>query len=215
MPQPNSIHMGHGQMVDIVERGADQWELVFSQDGHANYQAPPIADIKVEAIDGDGAIHALAIAKGDNRDTVLASGRVAGAYRARVMVMHGDHFHTRESLLPGQSSVAPKQGAHGGSIVQFSSAIVEAKLVAPDTFELQFASSPPAPESVVMQAIGPKAENYQIRNLAMRAGDTPGTLIASGKIKDAAFLRLTLKNGASAEVRSVPVVREGGGVAAP
>lgn len=207
MPQPNSIHMGHGQMVDIVARGADQWELVFSQDGVANYQAPPIADVKVEAIDGDGAIHALAVATGGSRDTILASGHVAGAYRARVMVIHGDHFHTRESLLPGKSSVAPKQGAHGGSVMQFRSAAVEAKLVAADTFELQFSSSPPAPDSVVMQAIGPKAEDYQIRNLATRAGDKPGTLIASGKIKDAAYLRLTLKSGSAAEVRSVPVVR--------
>ena len=207
MPQPNSIHMGHGQMVDIVARSADQWDLVFSQDGVASYQAPPIADIKVEAINGDGAIHALAISKGANRDTVVASGRVTGAYRARVMVMHGDHFHTRESLLPGQSSVAAKPGVNGGSLVQFNVVAVEAKLVAPDTFELHFPTPPPAPDTVVMQAIGPKAEDFQIRNLALRAGDKPDTLIASGKIKDAAYLRLTLKSGATAEVRSVPVVR--------
>jgi hypothetical protein len=207
MPQPTSIHMGHGQMVDIVERRSDHWELVFSEDGVANYQAPPLADIKVEAIDNNGAIHALALSKGANRATVMASGHVAGAYRARVMVMHGDHFHTRESLLPGKSSVAPKQGAHGGSLVQFSTATVEAKLIAADTFELQFTTPPPAPDAVVMQAIGPNAEDYQIRNLAMRAGDKPGTLIASGKVKDAAFLRLTLKSGGAGEVRSVPVLR--------
>ena len=208
MSQPNSIHMGHGQMVDIVARGADQWDLVFSEDGKANYQAPPLADIKVEAIDGDGVVHPLAVSKGSSADTVLASGRVGGAYRARVMVMHGDHFHTRESLLPGKSAVAAKTGANGGAMIRFSSATVEARLIAADTFEIQFASAAaPTPENVVMQAIGPKAEDYQIRNLATRAGDKPGTLIASGKIKDAAYLRLTLKSGGTGEVRSVPVVR--------
>ena len=213
MSQANSIHMGHGQMVDIVERGPDRWELVFSQEGIASYQAPPVADIKVEAIDGNGAIHSLAMTKSGSVSSVMASGHVAGAYRARVMVIHGDHFHTRESLLPGKSSVAPKTGGHGGSLAHFSSAHVEAKLIAPDMFELQFSTPqgapmpPPAAETVVMQAIGPKAEDYQIRNLATRVGDTPTTLIASGKIKDAVYLRLTLKSGASGEVRSVPVVR--------
>ena len=213
MPQPNAIHMGHGQMVDIVERGSDQWELVFSQEGIATYQAPSLADIKVEAIDGHGAIHALRVAQSGSASSVLASGRVSGAYRARVMVMHGDHFHTRESLLPGKSAVAATAGGQGGSLVRFGAAMVEAKLVAPDAFELHFATpqgapmSPPQPDSVVMQAIGPKAEDYQIRNLATTAGDKAGTLIASGKIKDAVYLRLTLKTGSGSDVRSVPVVR--------
>jgi hypothetical protein len=205
--------MGHGQMVDIVEQGPDRWELIFSEAGKTNYVAPPLKDIKVEAIDANGAIHALSLAASGKNASIVASGRVAGAYRARVMVMHGDHFHTRESLLPGKSDVAPKAGANGGSVASFTTTSVEAKLVAPDAFELRFASpqgaamAPPAAESIVMQAIGPKAEDYQIRNLALRSGDAPGTLVASGKIKDATYLRLTLKSDAAVEVRSVPVIR--------
>ncbi len=212
MPQHDGIHMGHGQMVDIVAHGPDLWELVFSQDGIAGYQAPPISDIKVEAIDSDGKIHPLAIAAG-SPSSVFAAGHVAGAYRARVMVMHGDHFHTREALLPGRTTAPGVAGSSGGSLVRFQTTQVEAKLIAPDAFELRFSTAQgapmttPAPENVVMQAIGPKAEDYQIRNLATRAGDQPATLIATGKIKDATYLRLTLKTAGDAEVRSVPVVR--------
>jgi hypothetical protein len=213
MSQTSSIHMGHGQMVDIREHGADQWELVFSEAGRTDYPAPPLADIKVEAIDAAGAIHPLQVAASGRKSSVLARGHVAGAYRARVMVMHGDHFHTREALLPGRAAITPRTGANGGALVQFASVTVEARLVAADTFELEFRSpqglplASPAADSVVMQAIGPKAEDYQIRNLATRAGDKPGTLAATGKVKDAAYLRLTLRNGAASEVRSVPVVR--------
>lgn len=213
MTRAESIHMGHGQMVDIFERGPDRWELVFSEAGKADYPAPPLSEIKVEAIDTDGAIHPLTVAASANRSSVLASGRVAGAYRARVMVMHGDHYHTREAGLPGKPAPAPMAGSSGGTLVRLGGATIEAKLVSADTFELSFMSpqgSPaaaPAPEAVVMQAIGPKAEDYQIRNLATRAGEKPGTLAASGKIKDASYLRLTLKNGTSAQVRSVPVIR--------
>ena len=212
MTSSHSMHMGHGQMVDIHERGADRWELVFSEAGIANYKAPPVADIRVEAIDADGAVHPLAVAAA-GVSSVFASGAVAGARRARVMVMHGDHFHTREGLLPGKSEPAAKAGARGGSLAAFAGVTVEARLSAPDTFELAFltpqgAPAPaPAPEAVAMQAIGPRAEDYQIRNLATRAGEAPGTLLASGKVKDAAYLRLTLKDGAGAQSRSVPVIR--------
>ena len=213
MPTPNAIHMGHGQMVDIQEPGAGQWQLMFSEAGVADYKAPPLADIKVEAIDGDGNIHALSVGSSGNPSAVLVKGHVAGARRARVMVMHGDHYHTRESVLPGKAELAPVPGAQGGSVVRFGAATVEAKLVAADAFELHFTTlqgapmPPPSADAVVMQAIGPKAEDYQIRNLTMRAGDKPGTLIASGKVKDATHLRLTLKSGSAAEVRSVPVIR--------
>ena len=211
MSQPASIHMGHGQMVDIVARGADQWEIVFSEAGVAQYKAPPVAEVKVEAIDADGAVHPLKIAAG-GASSVMAGGHVAGARRARVMVVHGDHFHTRESLLPGAAAVVPQAGPQGGALARFGAAAVEVILSAPDTFELSFysdgaAAGPPPPDSVVMQAIGPRAEDYQIRNLEIRAGARPGTLIASGKIKDAVFLRLTLNNGSGAELRSVPVIR--------
>ena len=212
MSQPNAIHMGHGQMVDIVARSENQWELVFSEAGVVAYVAPPLNDIKVEAIDASGAIHPLTVSASGRVSSVLAAGNVTGAYRARVMVMHGDHLHTRESILPGKHAVAAKSGPGGGTLIEFAAATVEAKLVADDSFELCFFANavpidPPAPEQAVAQAIGPNAENYQIRNLTMRSGDRPRTLVASGKIKDATYLRLTVKNGAASEIRSVPVIR--------
>lgn len=211
MSGANSIAMGHGQMVDIVGREAGGWELVFSEAGVTEYKAPPVGDVRVEAIDADGVVHPLAVSPG-GVSSVIAMGNVAGAYRARVMVMHGDHFHTRESLLPGMRERTPREGPGGGALLRFATLDAEAKLVAADSFELSFAAGgtaidPPAPETVVAQAVGPKAENFQIRALAVRAGDRPRTLVASGKIKDATYVRLTLKNGATAETRSVPVIR--------
>lgn len=211
MTGANSIAMGHGQMVDIVARDAGRWELVFSEAGVAEYKAPPLADVRVEAIDAAGVVHPLAISAG-GVSSVIASGNVAGAYRARVMVMHGDHFHTRESLLPGKQEKAPTEGPGGGALLRFAGVDAEAKLVAADSFEISFSSNgaavePPAPDTIVAQAIGPKAENFQIRALAVRAGDRPRTLIASGKIKDATYVRLALKDGMAAGTRSVPVIR--------
>jgi hypothetical protein len=215
MTANSAMHMGHGQMVEIIACDADRWELVFSEAGKPDYAAPPVADIRVEAIDGSGAVHPLIVSTSGRRASVFASGNVGGANRARVMVMHGDHFHTREALLPGKVDAAAERGAGGGSVAKFAQLAVEAKLIADDTFELTFASrqgapaAAPAPDSVIMQAIGPRAEDYQIRNLAVRQGENAGALLASGKVKDATYLRLTLKSGNVAEIRSVPLVRGG------
>jgi hypothetical protein len=208
-----ALHMGHGQMVEIIVHDDSCWELAFSETGKPDYPAPPVADIRVEAIDGSGAVHPLNVSASGRRSSVMASGNVGGACRARVMVIHGDHFHTREALLPGKSEPAGERGPNGGALIRFTKAAVVAKLVADDTFELAFATpdgapaAVPAPENIFMQAIGPRAEDYQIRNLAVRGGDRAGTLTASGKVKDATYLRLTLKSGDAAEVRSVPLVR--------
>jgi hypothetical protein len=39
-----SIHMGHGQMVDIIDVGNRSWELAFSEAGRPDYKAPPRRD---------------------------------------------------------------------------------------------------------------------------------------------------------------------------
>lgn len=212
MSQPASIHMGHGQMVDIVTIAPDAWELVFSEAGVADYKAPPLAEVEVDAIDAAGRIHPLAISAGSNGSRVKASGQVAGAYRARVRVLHGDHFHTRESLLPGASAVAPAQGPSGGALASFDDGLgIELSWIDPTRWQLAFLrdGSPagaPAPASVVAQAVGPRAEDYQIRNLATEVGPTGETLIVAGKIKDATHARLTLKGAAGDEVRSIPII---------
>ena len=208
MSQTNSIHMGHGQIVDIAPRGANAWEVIFSEAGVNEYKAPAPADIKVEAIDAEGRVHPLSVEPGGSVSSVIAAGFAAGARRARVMVMHGDHFHTREALLPGQADLAAEKGPGGGSLVRFSGGAVEAKLIAMDTFELSFGGAPaPAPGDVVMQAVGPRAEDFQIRNLAITPGGRPQTLLATGKVKDATHLRLSLKSGAASEVRTAAVIR--------
>lgn len=211
MTSSHAMHMGHGQMVDIVAHDAGRWELVFGELGFADDPAPPLAEIRVEAIDADGAVHPLAVAKGAAASSRLVSGDVADARRIRVMVLHGDHFHTREALLPGAAEPAAKVGARGGSLAQFGDVTVEARLTAPDTFELDFSTpqgaAAPTPEHATMQAIGPRAEDFQIRNLAIRQGDRPGALLASGKVRDATWLRLTLGAGAAARTRSLPVIR--------
>lgn len=212
MTQPASIHMGHGQMVDIVTVGPDAWELVFSETGVADYKAPPLAEVEVDAIDTAGRIQPLAISGGSNGSRVRASGQVAGAYRARVRVLHGDHFHTRESLLPGASALAPTPGPNGGVLARFDDGLdIELSWIDPTRWQLAFLqdgkpASAPAPAAVIAQAVGPRAEDYQIRNLATEPGTGGETLIVAGKIKDAVFARLTVKGAAGEQIRSIPIV---------
>lgn len=217
MSETGSIHMGHGQMVDIVTRGADQWEIVFSEAGVASYKAPPLAEIELDAIDGDGRIHPLKVSESGKVSSVLASGKVDGAYRVRVRVVHGTHFHTREALLPGAKPVRPQIGPHGGSLAKLGvDTSVEIKRLDEGQWELIFAgkeaAATPAADKVVVQAIGPRAEDYQIRNLVTEAGGKPSTLIAKGKIKDATYARLTITTDAGTEIRSIPVADGAAGV---
>lgn len=211
MTQPASIHMGHGQMVDIVTVGPDAWELVFSEAGVADYKAPPLPEVEVDAIDASGRIHPLAVSAGSNGSRVKASGHVAGAYRTRVRVLHGDHFHTRESLLPGAVALTPTPGPNGGALARFDDGLdIELSWIDPTRWQLAFLrdgkpASAPASAAVVAQAVGPRAEDYQIRNLATEAGPSGETLIVAGKIKDAVFARLTVKGAAGEQVRSIPI----------
>lgn len=212
MSQPASIHMGHGQMVDIVPRGEGEWEIVFSEAGVPDYKAPPVNEVEADAIDAQGRIHPLAIMAGDSASSVRASGQVEGAYRVRMRVVHGTHFHTRESLLPGAPDLAPKLGSRGGALVAFEDGLaVEVSRLDEARWELRFLKNgavvaPPPPETVVVQAIGPRAEDYQIRNLASEPGDPSVTLIANGKIKDATHARLTIKSADGEQVRGFPIV---------
>ena len=212
MPDTASIHMGHGQMVDVVARGAAQWELVFSEQGKPDYRAPPLAEVEADAIDTEGKIHALVISASQNISSVLASGQVAGAYRVRLRVVHGTHFHTRESFLPGATPLAPRIGQHGGALAGMGSgASIEIKTLDSGRWELLFLqegrlAAPPPVEDVVIQAVGPKAEDYQIRNLATASHDGGSTLIASGKIRDATHARITITSGTGQVIRSVPIL---------
>lgn len=210
MSQAASIHMGHGQMVDIVPKGEGQWELVFSEAGVPDYKAPPLNEVEVDAIDGEGRIHPLTVSASGHVSSVLASGHVAGAYRARVRVVHGTHFHTRESLLPGATALPPKPGPQGGALTALDGGTsVEVVPLDPTRWQLTFLKdgtpvTPPPAEAVVVQAVGPRAEDYQIRNLTTEAG--PAGLVAAGKIKDATHARLTIKTEVGEQIRSFPIV---------
>lgn len=215
MSQPESIHMGHGQMVDIVPRETGRWEIVFSEAGVPDYKAPPLNEVELDAIDTQGCIHPLTVGAGDKACSVMASGRVDGAYRVRVRVVHGTHFHTRESFLPGASPLTPRPGSLGGVLVDFADGLgVEVRSLDETRWEVSFLKNgavvePPPVEAVLVQAIGPRAEDYQIRNLASGSGGKPGTLVASGKIKDATHARLTLKTAEGEQIRSFPIIPAG------
>ncbi len=213
MSEPTSIHMGHGQMVDIVTRGTGQWELVFSEAGKPRYPAPPLAEVEADAIDTDGNIHPLTISVSENISSVLASGQIDGAYRVRLRVVHGSHFHTRESFLPGATPLSPRIGPHGGALATIGpTTSIEIKTLDATRWELfildqRGVTTPPPPaEQVVVQAVGPRAEDYQIRNLTTALSDSGSTLIASGKIKDATHARITIHAGGRQEIRGVPIV---------
>lgn len=212
MSQPASIHMGHGQMVDIAPRGAGRWEVIFSEAGVPDYRAPPLDEVELDAIDRQGRIHPLTVSAGETPSSVQASGEVAGAYRVRVRVVHGTHFHTREALLPGASALPPQPGRSGGALADFDDGLaVEIRSLDATRWELSFLKdgaviAPPPAEAVVVQAVGPRAEDYQIRNLATGPGETPATLVAAGKIKDAVHARLTIKSAESEQIRSFPII---------
>ena len=57
----------------------------------------------------------------------------------RVRALHGDHFPTRESLLPGASTPAPSIGPTGGAAVALDTvASVEVKWLDPTRWEFVF-----------------------------------------------------------------------------
>ncbi|WP_246662473.1 hypothetical protein [Rhizobium sp. P44RR-XXIV] len=64
---------------------------------------------------------------------------------------------------------------------------------------------PLAVEAVVVQAIGPKAEDYQIRNLKTENPGNGKTLIVEGKIKDAVYARISIAKDGGEVVRSIPI----------
>lgn len=212
MSAATSIHMGHGQMVDIIALSSGQWELVFSEAGKSPYQAPPLAEVEADAIDTDGNIHPLTISASENMSSVLARGHVDGAYRVRLRVLHGSHFHTRESFLPGATPLPPRIGQHGGALASTGpNTSIEIKTIDATKWELlvlhdSVLTAPPPAGDVVVQAVGPKAEDYQIRNLTTEPNEGGSTLIASGKIRDATHARITINAAGRQEIRSVPIV---------
>ncbi len=206
------IHMGHGQMVDIIDVGNRSWELAFSEAGKPDYKAPPLEEIMVDAIDDSGAVHPLSVAKGSNVSTVAVTGDVGSARRIRIMVLHGSHFHTREAAVPGAAPLQAKTGVVGGSVIPLGDgAEVEVSRSGPGRWLLKWhkdgtATKAVSEERIEVEAIGPKAEDYQVRQLLLMPGPDQSTLIASGKVDDATHIRLIVKDDAGTVKRSLPVL---------
>lgn len=209
--QGTSIHMGHGQMVDIVDQGNGRWDIVFSEAGKPDYKAPPVNEVEIEAIDVNGAVHPLAISAGENPSTIVATGPTENAHRARVRVVHGTHFHTREAAVPGKDPFQAVKGPNGGSFIALGpDAGVEVIASGGGRCELIFLeqgakSKAPSSDDVVVEAIGPRAEDYQVRSLMTLPGSDPAILIASGKIEDATHVRVQINSGGRTEIRSAPL----------
>lgn len=186
------IHMGHGQMVDI--RPADNgWELFFSEDGRTNYPAPPLKDIRLEAIDEHGVIEPVELDKGHNVSSVAINGDLSVAARLRVQVMHGNHFHTREVVGPARFTAEPTIQLADGSTVAISR-------ISAGRLELTWSKNggyveAPSPDTLTIEAIAAPAEMGQVRELLVSRGRGRDTLIGSGNVSDAAFVRLTLTVG--------------------
>jgi hypothetical protein len=207
-----SIHMGHGQMVDIIDVGNRSWELAFSEAGKPEYRAPPLEEIIVDAIDDSGAVHPLSVAEGSKASTVAVTGDVGRACRVRIMVLHGSHFHTREAAVPGAGLLEARSGTVGGSVIPLDGgAEVEVIRSGPGRWLLKWhkdgvATQAVSEEKIEVEAIGPAAEDYQVRQLLLMPGPDQSTLIASGKVDDATHIRLIVKDGASLVKRSLPVL---------
>lgn len=199
--------MGHGQIVQLSPVGTGRWQLAFSEAGKPDDKAPPTDEIKIEAIDQEGMVHPLMVVAGPNGSTVAASGRTENAQRARIMVMHGTHFHTREVGVPGAKALGVVPGPNGGSLIDMGhDNPVEVTPVGEGRWQLHFlAREAPPPAEVQVEAICGRCEESQVRELLVVPGPDAKTLIASGRTQDCTHIRLALVHGDHFHTRSVPV----------
>lgn len=199
--------MGHGQIVQLLGRSSGRWELAFSKAGQPDYKAPATNEIKVEAIDQNGMIHPLMIVTGPNKSSVAASGRTENAQRARIMVLHGDHFHVREVAVPGAKALGVVAGPSGGSLIDMGhDNLVEVTPAGEGRWQLNFlAQKAPLPADVQVEAVCGRCEESQVRELLVLPGTDKSKLIASGRIQDCTHIRLAIVHGDHFHTRSVPV----------
>lgn len=204
-----STNMGHGQIVRLFDRGEGRWELLFSLEERGPTAAPPVSEIKVDAIARNGQVRSLTVVGGPGDSSAIASGRTDDAHRARIMVWHGNHFHTREVDVPGSEPVAVTIGARGGSMIDMGhDSLVEVTPANPGQWQLSFIKKgaqdvAPATDDVKAEAI---VADGRVRALTIMAGSQPSTLLAVGNLDDATHVRLAVMHGDHYHTRSVPVV---------
>lgn len=199
--------MGHGQMVTVKPTSGSRWEIVFSKEGAADYPAPPARDVQIEAIDGKGMVNPLLVVAGSNKSVVLATGKIEGALRARVIVQHTDHAHTREVRLPGADDIPSASGPAGGALIDMGhDNLIEVTAVGDGSLELKFlAQKAPPVDDVVMEAIYKEPADFQVRRLRVAAGASDTTLIAKGDTKNCSHIRLAIMHGDHFHTRTTPM----------
>lgn len=204
------IDMGHGQSVEVMDGGEDGvWVLRFSSEGQSNSKAPNLSDIQVDAIHPDAIVRSLELSPGDDPATVIARGNTKGAYRARVMIKHGDHFHEREENLLGAEDPPIRLGPHGGSQVSLHDDHIEV-VRQKDRLEVHFTSggnpiNAPNVESVTAESVRDHSEDFQVNGLLAIAGGSQSTVRLSGRVADAKYVRIVINGDEGRMIRVVPL----------
>jgi hypothetical protein len=91
------ISMGHDSYVEVLPQDGERWKIVF-MDGDVPVSAPPLADVKAEAIGApevEDQVRGLAVLAGDDAHSLFLEGKVGDAGYLRLAVIMGDHYHTR------------------------------------------------------------------------------------------------------------------------
>lgn len=204
---PLAIDMGRGMTIRMTDEGDGRWKLAFDHD------APALDGIEVQAIGRNGQCHPMKMFPGPDAASVYASGPTDKAYRARIVVSHGDHTHKRDIRVPGTADYPLTTGTHGGTLISMGhDSYIEVLPTAADTLKISFfdkdvpAGVPPIPD-VKAEIIGAPSDDEQVRDLAVLPGDDTHSLILQGKIEDAGYLRLAVIMGDHYHTRCVPVTR--------
>lgn len=199
--------MGHGQIVAIRPVSANRWEVAFSKEGEANYAAPAVRDIQVEAIDQLGMVHPLLIVGGANKSMVSATGKLDGALRARVIIQHGDHIHTREMRLPGAADIPSAAGPGGGTLIDMGhDNLIEVSSVGAGSLQVKFlAQKAPSADDVVMEAIFKEPVDSQVHELDVTSAGNDTTLNAKGDTKGCSHIRIAIVHGDHVHTRTAPM----------
>ena len=201
------IDMGRGMAVRMTDDGEGRWRLAFE------HGAPALDAIEVQAIGRNGQCHPMRMFPGPDPSSVFASGPTEKAYRARIVISHGDHTHKRDVRLPGTADYPLTAGPHGGTLISMGhDSYIEVLPAGEDTLKIVFRDKdvltrvPPVAD-VKAEAIGDETEAEQVRDLTVLPGDDAHSLFLTGKIDGAPTLRLAVMMGDHYHTRCVPVTR--------
>lgn len=209
---PIAIDMGRGLGMLMSDADDGRWKLSFSH-ADAPAAAPALDAITVEAIGRNGQCHAMKMFPGSQGSEVYASGPTDKAYRARIIVRHGDHTHKRDVRVPGTADYPLTLGANGGTLISMGhDSYIEVLPAGAERLKITFfdkdvPTGVPPIADVKADVIGDPAEPDQVRDLVALKGEDAHSLYLQGKIADASYLRLAVIMGDHYHTRCVPVTR--------